>query len=136
MVLRRVLRRGLRSGLLQLVAVQGEGVLALVEREHGRHLGVVAVLVLRRVVVVHLVILTHSGSSSAMDAPGCAVALDRVALTEPPVAVTGTALAGPSVTREMEVAGPRRSRDGDWAGTVRSEEHTSELQSLMRIPYD
>src|SRR3546814_8301259 len=37
--------------------------------------------------------------------------------------------------RQLHVAGPRRQIEHQYVGITRSEEHTSELQSLMRISY-
>src|SRR3546814_8130395 len=86
----------------------GVDILVVAGGEAGGHCGAVATMVL---------------------VPEVAAALDAIGDTTPILA------AGGIVTGRQMAAAMAMGAHGAWCGSVRSEEHTSELQSLMRISY-
>src|SRR3546814_6078870 len=76
---------------------------------------------------------------AALAVPGIAHADSVSQQIDIDATVDGACGMGTPVSDEIDVgdlSGPDGTLDGSLTGAMRSEEHTSELQSLMRISYD
>src|SRR3546814_16406642 len=74
------------------------------------------------------------GSSSCLQGVTTAV-MGNCGFTLAPSSKSGRALVVRNLERAEDISGAAMEAGIDWHWTTRSEEHTSELQSLMRISY-